>query len=108
MAEKPTEDVIPLSRFRAALARARRGRRADALAADSDGPELVRRLPVQELYYAIRELGLSDAEQLLLMATPEQVQGLVGIDGWQREHFAEDPFSHWLAGLVAVGRAPPA
>ena len=69
------EAVIPLSRWRAALARARKGRRADALLAEPDAAQLVPQVPVQDLYYAIQEVGLADAHELVSLATPEQADG---------------------------------
>ena len=84
-----SDDVIPLSRWRAALARARRGRKADAIISEPDAAQLVPRLPVQELYYAIKEVGLADAEELVALATPEQVQGFVDLDAHGRESLAQ-------------------
>jgi hypothetical protein len=97
------DDVIPLSRFRAALARARRGRRADALIAEPDAARLVPQLPVQELYYAIQEVGLADATELLALASPEQVQGLVDLDVWERDQLDVARLQPWLDALVDAG-----
>jgi Family of unknown function (DUF6178) len=97
------DDVIPLSRWRAALARARRGRRADALLADRDADKLIRSLPVQELYYAIAEVGLVDAHELVALATPEQLRGFVDLDVWQRDHLDEERLSAWLRLLTDLG-----
>jgi hypothetical protein len=104
------EDVIPLNRFRAALARARSSRRADVILSDPDPAALVATLPLQELYYAIQEVGLDDAEELLQLATSEQLQGCFDLDLWDRDHFDEQAMGHWLAvisegGLEAIARA---
>ena len=48
------DEIIPLSKWRAALARARRGNKADAILSEPDAAKLVPTLPVQELYYAIK------------------------------------------------------
>jgi hypothetical protein len=97
------EEIIPLSRWRAALARARRGRKADAIISEPDAARLVPRLPVQELYYAIKEVGLADAEELVALATPAQVQGFVDLDVWERDHLDDQRLDAWIATLADAG-----
>jgi hypothetical protein len=97
------EAPIPLSRWRAALARARKGRRADALLAEPDAAQLVPQVPVQDLYYAIQEVGLADAHELVALATPEQVRGLVDLDVWERDQLDEHRLDAWLEALVDAG-----
>ncbi len=98
-----SDEVIPLSRWRAALARARRGRKADAIISEPDAAALVPRLPVQELYYAIKEVGLADATELVALATPEQVQGFVDLDAWERDHLDEQRVGAWIEALAEAG-----
>lgn len=102
MAEN-TSEVVPLSRFRAALARARKGHRADALLADPAASQLVPQLPVQELYYAITEVGLADARELYALCTPEQIQGFIDLDCWSRDHIDEHRMHEWIDALVDAG-----
>jgi uncharacterized protein DUF6178 len=97
------DDIIPLSRWRAALARARRGRKADAILSEPDAAKLVPQLPVQELYYAIKEVGLADAEDLVALATPEQVQGFVDLDVWERDHIDEQRIGAWMETIADAG-----
>lgn len=97
------EGVIPLSRWRAALARARRTRKADALLEEPDAAQLVPHLPVQELYYAIKEVGLADAQELVALATPEQIQGFVDLDVWERDHLDEHKLNAWVDTLADAG-----
>ena len=103
MAASDDEGVIPLSRWRAALARARRGRRADAIISEPDAAQLVPTLPVQELYYAIKEVGLADAAELVALATPQQVQGFVDLDAWERDHLDENKINAWIETLADAG-----
>src|SRR5262245_36217889 len=93
------EEIIPLSRFRAALARARRGNRADAILSYPAATQLVQQLPLQELFFAIQELGLADAHDLLALCTPEQVQGFVDLDCWSRDHLDDSKLHLWLDAL---------
>src|SRR5690349_4650161 len=97
------DSIIPLSRWRAALARARRSRRADALLSEPDAAQLVPRLPVQELYYAIKEVGLADAQELVALASPEQVRGFLDLDVWQRDQLDVERMNEWLEALVEAG-----
>jgi hypothetical protein len=103
MASSDDEGVIPLSRWRAALARARRGRKADAIISEPDAAQLVPTLPVQELYYAIKEVGLADASELVALATPEQVQGFVDLDAWERDRLEVTRVDAWLETLADAG-----
>ena len=98
-----SDEIIPLSRWRAALARARRGRKADAIISEPDAAQLVPSLPVQELYYAIKEVGLADAAELVALATPEQVQGFVDLDVWERDHIDERRIDAWIDTLADAG-----
>ena len=98
-----SDEIIPLSRWRAALARARRGRKADAIISEPDAEQLVPTLPVQELYYAIKEVGLADAAELVALATPAQVQGFVDLDVWERDHLDERRVDAWIETLADAG-----
>jgi hypothetical protein len=95
--------IVPLSRWRAALARARRGRKADAILEEPDAAKLVPQLPVQELYYAIKEVGLADAQELVALASPEQVRGFVDLDVWERDALDERRLNAWIETLVDAG-----
>jgi hypothetical protein len=97
------DEVIPLSRWRAALARARRTRRADAILAEPDAAQLVPRLPVQELFYAIKEVGLADARELVALASPEQIRGFLDLDVWHKDHLDEATMTAWLDAVVDAG-----
>jgi hypothetical protein len=97
------DGIIPLSRWRAALARARRGRKADAILDEPDAARLVPSLPVQDLFYAIKEVGLADAEELIALASPEQIQGFVDLDAWERDHLDIEKLNGWIQALVDAG-----
>ena len=63
--------------------------------------ELVRALPAEDLYFLVREIGLRDAAPLVALASPEQFQGFVDLDGWRREetggHLVPERVLAWLA-----------
>lgn len=97
------DSIIPLSRWRAALARARRGRKADAILSEPDAAQLVPTLPMQDLYYAIKEVGLADAQELVALASPEQIRGFVDLDVWERDRIDESRVAAWMETLVDAG-----
>lgn len=97
------DQIIPLSRWRAALARARRGHKAEAILSDPEAAKLVPELPVQDLYFAIKEVGLADAEELLALSTPAQVQGFVDLDTWERDRLDVERINAWVEVLINTG-----
>ena len=97
--------IIPLSRYRAQLSRGRTRKRADEILDHPDPAQLVPTLSVQDLYYAISEVGLASALDLLALATPAQVRGFIDLDAWERDHFLEDKAAPWLDALLDLGPA---
>jgi hypothetical protein len=74
--EQP-EGVVALSRWRAVLARSRNPRkRLDLVLSDPQAADLVPRIPVEDLYYLVRGVGLADAGDVLRLASPEQLQAV--------------------------------
>lgn len=96
--------VIPLHRARAALQRGGRPRRrAEELLDHPDPARHVPTLPVQELYYAVREVGLHDAGELVALASPEQVRAFFDFDAWERDRFLPEHAQPWFESLVDAG-----
>src|SRR5437870_3459153 len=100
-----TAAVIPLSRFRASLARARVRPRALALLDEPGIERRVPQLPIQELFYAIKEVGLNDALELLHLASPEQIRGFLDLDAWQKDQFLAERAADWFDALMDAGPA---
>lgn len=96
-------NVIPLSRFAALLGRARGKKRLDLILSQPDPGVLVAEMPVQDLYYLIKEVGLADATELVELATPEQIQGFLDFDGWERDRLELDGLKPWLRALEEAG-----
>ena len=95
--------TVPLSRFRALLARPRGQRRMDALLAADDPVAAVAALPATELYQIITDVGLAEAGELVALATPEQLRGCLDIDIWDRDQVQMEALAPWLASLIEVG-----
>jgi len=94
---------VPLSRFRAALARPAGKKRVDALLASDHAEAEVQALSVPELYFLIKDVGLVDCYDLAALATPEQMRGCVDLDAWDRDQPQLEAVRHWLAAASDVG-----
>lgn len=102
--EGPPRDVVPLSRWRALLARSRGARkRVDAILADPGAPLAVRRLPAEDLFFLVRSVGLDDAGELLGLAAPAQLRTCTDLDLWRRDRLDVDRTVAWLEALEALG-----
>jgi hypothetical protein len=95
--------TVPLSRFRALLARPRGERRMEALLAADDPEAAVAALPATELYQIITDVGLAEAGELVALATAEQLRGCLDIDIWDRDHLQLEAMAPWLAALLDAG-----
>jgi hypothetical protein len=96
-----------LDEARAALARARGRQRLD-LILDSPGPQaLVRALPADELYLAIRDVGLDDAAPLVQLASAEQFKVFLDLEAWSRDGFDPRRTLPWLRAARAGAHLDP-
>lgn len=91
---------MPLSQFRARLARGQRARRADEIFATADPPATIRALPPDEFFYVIRELGFPEAMDILVQGTPEQIQTVLDFSVWEHDRVSLSLSDEWLAALV--------
>ncbi len=74
----------------------------DNLLSRPDATRLVRATPIQPLYLLIKSLGLADAHELLAMCLPEQIQGFIDLDVWDRDQLKPGQLAAWLAQLVEL------
>ncbi len=77
----------------------------DNLLARPDATRMVRATPIQSLYLFIQSIGLADAQDLIAMCLPAQLQGLVDLDVWDRDQLVPTRLQSWLAQIVEL---PPA
>ncbi len=75
----------------------------DALISGDDAEEKVRALAVTDLYHLIAEVGLGDSVELLSLCSPEQIQGCVDMEIWDRDIPSLEAFMPWLAALQENG-----
>ncbi len=96
-----------LDAARAALSRARGRQRLD-LILDSPNPQaVVRALPADELYLAIRDIGLGDAAVLVQLASAEQFKVFVDLDAWSGDALDPRKALPWLRAARAGSHLDP-
>ncbi|MBL8633732.1 MAG: hypothetical protein JNM40_10945 [Myxococcales bacterium] len=74
----------------------------DNLLERTDATRLVRATPIQPLYLFIKSLGLGDAHELIAMCLPEQIQGFLDLDVWDKDQLVPSRLSAWLAHLIEL------
>ncbi len=75
----------------------------DALLSADDPGEAVSTLAVQDLHALIEDAGIEYAVDLLALATPEQVQGVLDLALWRGDELDLAASRPWLAALVDGG-----
>lgn len=93
----------PLDRLRAQLAGPRGYRRIDALLSADDAAAAVAQLAPNEIFELVHEVGFEDAADLIHLATPEQIQGCLDLDGWSKDQLELAPLAPWLSALLDAG-----
>lgn len=79
-----------------ALARLPAKQRLDGLIDAPNSKDLVRATPAQDLYYAIAEVGLSDATDIVQLASPHQFRTFVDLGGWKRDRIDPHQVLTWI------------
>lgn len=79
----PSPTSLAVARARLATASGRH--KLDVIFDAPDPKALVRSLPAEDLYFAIRDIGLSDSVELVGLASPGQFRSFVDLDAWERD-----------------------
>lgn len=96
-------NLLPFSE-RLNLIQAMRGRQKHTLLLDAPDPEaLVPQLAVQDFYLLVREVGIEDLEEVVALATTEQLTALIDFDGWPGDQLNGPAALRWLELLLNVG-----
>lgn len=81
----------------------------DRMLGAADLALVVPRLPPEVLHRVVQRCGLEDCGELLALATPEQLAGVLDLDVWRAEQpgldeqFDADRFGVWIETLVESG-----
>lgn len=97
LAELSLEDQVGL------VCQAPVGRRASLLELTPEPERVVPLIPVAELCFTARAVGLADASWLLEHATPEQIVACVDLDAWSGLTPDQAAMGEWLATLAEAG-----
>jgi len=76
--------------------------RPDAVFDVEDPERLVPLLPVQELLFAIQEMGVIDAGDLVALTTSAQVQAFLDLSIWTRDRLDPEESDDWLAMVLEL------
>ncbi len=90
-----------LEKARRTLARLPARQKLDALIDAEDAKALVRSLPAPDLYYAIVEVGLQDATEIVQLASPSQFRSFVDLGAWRRDRLDPHEVLTWLRAARA-------
>jgi hypothetical protein len=99
--KKEGAEILPLSKWHALVGRARRLSDLDALLSNPNAASLVQAVPAQELFHAVKQVGIADCHELLELCHARQVQTFLDIDAWRRDRLAVDRIAPWLEALLA-------
>lgn len=65
--------------------------------------DLVEKLPELEIFLTVKEVGRSDAIDLVTLTTPEQFQYLLDLDLWKKDGLDPEKVIRWLEILLESG-----
>ncbi|MCC6749575.1 MAG: hypothetical protein IT371_18060 [Deltaproteobacteria bacterium] len=74
----------------------------DALVSAPDSRGQVRQLPSIVLHRLVAEIGLGDAVDLVALASPDQIRGVLDLQVWQGDRLDSDELLDWLYTLAAL------
>ncbi|GFO55086.1 hypothetical protein GMSM_20930 [Geomonas sp. Red276] len=77
----------------------------ELIVSDPDAKRLAASFEPQEFYWLVKEIGESDAVELLELASPEQSVFFFDLETWDGYDFSEDKACEWLAHFLEGGEA---
>ncbi len=77
--------------------------RLDRIVTDPEARKLVNTLDPQEVYWLIKDIGESDALELLELCHPEQALFFLDMECWEKNEFSIAKFLEWLGYLLECG-----
>jgi hypothetical protein len=80
----------------------------DLIIADPAGEQVVREVPRLDLYLLVKELGETDALELIQFSSAEQFVFMLDLELWNRWEFSRAKALQWLGYLLEGGEEPVA
>ncbi len=105
--DRRDDGPTPLALARARLAVASGKQKLDLIFSAPDPRAFVRGLPAEDLYFAVREVGLADAADVVGLASPAQFRAFVDLDAWSHDRLDGARVLAWLR-LAREGAPTPA
>ncbi len=69
----------------------------------SDARYVVKSASFEEVFFAVKHIGLSDSLDLLPLVSGKQVRGFIDLDCWRKDAFVRKPLMEWLAAFIQAG-----
>jgi hypothetical protein len=76
----------------------------DLILSAPEAERLVQSFSPETLFYTLKEIGSSDAGDLLSLALPQQVKSLFDLDCWDKDRPNLDRMREWVEALSEAGR----
>ncbi|HKD66156.1 MAG TPA: DUF6178 family protein [Candidatus Binataceae bacterium] len=76
----------------------------DLILSAPEAERLVQSFAPETLFFTLKEIGSSDAGDLLSMAAPEQVKGLFDLDCWTKDRVNFARIREWVEAMSEAGR----
>ena len=103
MTQTKSDPETALTRFLSVNETTSVQKRYNALLAHDNAKEMVQALPVPDFYQLVSDMGLSDAHDLVTLASPSQIQGCFDLSGWARDQVDLTQVNVWIDALLETG-----
>jgi hypothetical protein len=77
--------------------------RQEIILLSQDSRALVQGLPVEELFWTVKAIGLQDAVHILNLANAEQLQFVFDLDWWHKAELRPEKIATWILLLFEIG-----
>ena len=104
--ETPTKELfvsLPTNEQIARLEQVDARTRQQLILSSGHSFDLVRSLSSEKLFYTLKEIGLSDAVDLLALASPEQTRDMIDLDCWRKDALDDRRLLSWMMLLDEAG-----
>lgn len=95
--------VLPFAEKKSYLKTVTAKEKMDLILADPDAKRLTASLEPQEFFWAIKEIGETDALELLQLASTDQRVFILDMELWEGSLFSEEKAFEWLSYFVESG-----
>ena len=104
--EIPTKELfvsLPIKEQIARLEQVDARARQQLILSSGHSFDLVRALSPEKLFYTLKEIGLTDAVDLLAVASPEQTRDMIDLDCWRKDVLDDRRLLTWMMLLDEAG-----